>query len=102
MFPDLDISPAVPATMVRAITEQVNALRSKGATNILIQIPAEDFARTMDAMLKSVFYPFRPTLAGASCAPWEKDHVGMMARMSPEHHHPLLVDLNGREIAEVE
>lgn len=101
MFPDLDISSAVPPMMARAITERVNALRSKGATNILIQIPAEDFARTMDAMLKHVFYPFRPTLAGASCTPWEKDHVGVLARVAPEHNHPLLVDLNGREIAEI-
>lgn len=101
MFPDLDISPAVPPSMVRLITERVQALKARGATHILVQIPAEDFARTIDAVMKSVCYPFRPVLAGAVCVPWEKDFVGVMARADKTHLHPILFDQHGREVEEI-
>lgn len=101
MFPDIDITPCVPQAMARDITALVNKLRGQGATHILVQIPAEDFAATINAVMQSVCYPFRPVLAGAVCVPWEQAHVGVMARADAQHTHPILFDQHGREVAEI-
>lgn len=97
MFPKLAIDNVVPPSILRDIQREVSKLEASGAKNLLIQIPVEDFAVTMDEVCKHVFYPFSPVLCGQPAAPWEKSFVGVMAQMDNQQRHPIIIGADGKE-----
>jgi len=98
-FPTYAIDDLVPLAVVRDVRRTISDLKTRGATNILIQVPAEDFANTIDAVTKRVFWPFHPTLCGEAVSPWEKAYVGVMARADRYQTQPILFNADGSEHA---
>jgi hypothetical protein len=98
-IPAIAIDGCCPPAIVRDLQRLVDSLRAKGSTHLLIQIPAEDFAASIDAVVKQVCYPFTPMLCGCPCAPWEKDHLGVMHRADPTQMTPNIITPTGREEA---
>lgn len=98
-FPSMAIDEHVPPAIRRDIARMLDNLRAAGGSAFLIQVPAEDFARTIDAVARSVLYPFAPTLCGEAVAPWEKQEIGIITRARREHTSPLLYTADGREHA---
>ncbi len=68
-----------------------------GATHWLIRVPAEDFANTIDKVMPKIRGPFRPTICGQPCDPWEKSFVGVMARVDKQQKSPIIFDAKGGE-----
>lgn len=96
-FPSIPIDHHVP-TAIRADVYRVLAdLRAGGGSAFLINVPAEDFARTMEAVTQHVHYPFTPTLCGEAIAPWERAEIGVFARADMKQTTPILFTADGRE-----
>lgn len=92
-----------PGSIVRDIRRTADKLREQGATQLLVQIPAEDFATSINAVItaQSLFVPFEPTMCGLPCAPYEGAIVTVMGKASADQKHPILFDHSGRGIAEI-
>jgi hypothetical protein len=93
----VDIASFIPPAIARDLRRMVEDLRSRGAQNILIQIPNEDYATTLLAVSQHLFVPFTPVFHGCAVAGWDGDHVGVMAQAAPTEKHPTIFTADGRE-----
>jgi hypothetical protein len=96
-IPRIALDDHVPDSILRDVRKTMSQQRLQGATHWLIRVPAEDFATTIDKVMKKVRGPFRPTICGQPCDPWEKSFVGVMARVDKQQKGPIIFDANGRE-----
>jgi len=97
-WPVIALDDFVPASIVRDVNREVGKLFALGAKGILIQIPIEDLAKTLDAVMASgrVTGPFEPRLCGWPVAGWEQGHVAVMGQ-KPKEPRVRIYDATGKE-----
>jgi hypothetical protein len=89
----------VPESVRRDLQKLIRSVTDKGGDVQLLNVPAEDFGRVIDAAVRTIPHPFTPTLCGIPIAPWEKEHLGVMAKAAPSLPAPTLFTADGREHA---
>lgn len=96
--PKLAVDKVVPVSIRLDVARVISAQPARAQVT-LINIPAEDFASTIDALMRSqpIFMPFTPTLCGYPIAPWEKDIIGVMARQDVSEDRPIILTASGAE-----